>query len=128
MKLLFSRYRPEQALGGSGRLRLRIFITFGTMKVVWSSALRTGRLYLQEFSWYSFLETESTPGHMVPSVATEIFAVTPLGIDPEILRLIKQRLNHYATPGPVDMKSGNMFCTILNFSYGNNFVCCEIII
>jgi hypothetical protein len=25
----------------------------------------------QEFSWYSFLEAESTPGHMVPSVASE---------------------------------------------------------
>jgi hypothetical protein len=24
-----------------------------------------------EFSWYSFLEVESTPGHMVPSVASE---------------------------------------------------------
>jgi hypothetical protein len=41
------------------------------MKVVRSSPLRTGRLYPQEFSWYSFLETESTSGHMVPSVATE---------------------------------------------------------
>ena len=67
----FSRYRPEQALGGSGRLRLRIFSTFGTMKVVRSSHLRTGRLYPQQFSWYSFLEAESTPGHVVPSVATE---------------------------------------------------------
>jgi hypothetical protein len=56
---------------GSGRLRLRIFSTFGTMKVVRSSSLRTGRLYPQEFSWYSFLEAESTPGHMVPSVALE---------------------------------------------------------
>jgi hypothetical protein len=36
-----------------------------------SSALRTGRLYSQEFSWYSFLEAESTPGHMVPSLASE---------------------------------------------------------
>ena len=27
--------------------------------------------------------------------------MTPLGIDPETLRLIAQRLNHYATPGPV---------------------------
>ena len=27
-------YRPEQAPGGSGRLRPRIFMTFGTMKVV----------------------------------------------------------------------------------------------
>jgi hypothetical protein len=41
------------------------------MKVVRSSPLRTGRLYPQEFSWYSFLEAESTPGHMVPSVAKE---------------------------------------------------------
>jgi hypothetical protein len=35
---------------GSSRLRLRIFSTFGTMKVVRSSPLRTGRLYPQEFS------------------------------------------------------------------------------
>jgi hypothetical protein len=33
----------------SGRLRLRIFMTFGTMKVVRSSVLNTGRLYPQEF-------------------------------------------------------------------------------
>jgi hypothetical protein len=26
--------------------------------------------------------------------------VTPLGIDPEISRLVAQCLNHYATPGP----------------------------
>ena len=30
---------------GAGRLRLRIFLTFGTMKVVRSSPLRTSRLY-----------------------------------------------------------------------------------
>ena len=41
------------------------------MKVVRSSPLRTGRLHPQEFSWYSFLEAESTPGRMVPSVASE---------------------------------------------------------
>ena len=41
------------------------------MKVVRSSPLRTGRLYPQEFSWYSFLEADSIPGHMVSSVATE---------------------------------------------------------
>jgi hypothetical protein len=39
---------------GSGRLRLRIFSTFGTMKVVRSSPLRTGRLYLQEFAGTHF--------------------------------------------------------------------------
>jgi len=36
-----------------------------------SSALRTGRLYPRINPWYSFLETESTPRHIVPSVATE---------------------------------------------------------
>ena len=46
--------------------RLRLRILGGR-----SSPLRTGLLYPQEFSWYSFLEAESTPGHMVPSVASE---------------------------------------------------------
>jgi hypothetical protein len=41
------------------------------MKVVRSSPLLTGRFYPQEFSWYSFLEAELTPEHMVPSVASE---------------------------------------------------------
>jgi hypothetical protein len=36
-----------------------------------SSALRTGRLYPKGNPWYSFSEAESTPGYMVPSVATE---------------------------------------------------------
>jgi hypothetical protein len=56
---------------GSGRLRPWIFSTFGTMKVVRSLPLCTGRLHPREFSWYSFLEAESTPGHMVPLVASE---------------------------------------------------------
>jgi hypothetical protein len=33
MLIKLSRYGPEQALGRSGRLRPRIFTTFGTMKV-----------------------------------------------------------------------------------------------
>ena len=37
-----------------------------------SSALCTGRLYLRRNPWYSFLEAESTPGHVVLLVATEI--------------------------------------------------------
>jgi hypothetical protein len=38
---------------------------------------------------------------MVPSVASEKIPATPLGIDPETLRLAAQRLNHNATPGPL---------------------------
>jgi hypothetical protein len=36
-----------------------------------SPASRTDRLHIQDKSWYSLLEAESTLGHMVPSVATE---------------------------------------------------------
>ena len=64
------------------------------------STLRTGRLYPRRNLWYSFLEAESTPGHMVPSVGTEKSPVTPTGIDPETVGLVAQCLNHYATPGP----------------------------
>jgi hypothetical protein len=49
----------------------QIISTFGTMKVVRSSPLRTSHLHPQEFSWYSFLEADSTRAHMVPSVASE---------------------------------------------------------
>jgi hypothetical protein len=35
-----------------------------------SSALCTGRLYHRRNPWYLFLQAESTPGHMVLSVAT----------------------------------------------------------
>ena len=34
--------------------------------------------------------------------------VTPPGIDPGTFGLVAQRLNHYATPGPM-----NCFCTVL---------------
>jgi hypothetical protein len=56
---------------GSRRLRLLDRLDFRHDKVVRSSPLRTGRLHPQEFSRYSYLESESTPGHMVPSVAPE---------------------------------------------------------
>ena len=68
------------------------------------SALRTGRFYPQEYSWYSFsLRAESTPGPcMVWSEGNMSLKnpVTTPGIDPGTVRLVAQRLNHYATPGP----------------------------
>jgi hypothetical protein len=47
-KVKVSRDRPRWPKG-FGRLRLWIFSTFGTMKVVRSSPIRTGRLYPQEY-------------------------------------------------------------------------------
>ena len=85
-----------------GRLRHRIFLTFRHYKGGRSSAKRTGRLYPKRNPWYSLSEAESTPGHMVLSgVPRKKSPVTPPGIDPGTVRIVAQRLNHYATPGPV---------------------------
>ena len=34
--------------------------------------------------------------------------VTPPGIDPGTVRLVAQRLNHYATPGPIFEEYANL--------------------
>ena len=39
--------------------------------------------------------------------------LTPPGIDPEIVRLVAQCLNHYATPGPSSSSSTYEYCRIL---------------
>jgi hypothetical protein len=89
------------ALGVPGRLRPRIFSTFGTTMVV-------GR---QPSAPVAFTPGE-IPGTHFQRLSrpqdTWIFRkeprkksqVTPAGIDPGTVRLVAQRLNHYATPGP----------------------------
>ena len=47
VKVKFSRYRPDKSLGIRKVKASEFFMTFGTVKVVWSSPLRTGRLYPQ---------------------------------------------------------------------------------
>ena len=54
-----------------GRLRLRIFLTFGTTRVVGYQPYALAAFTPGEIHGTHFLEAESTPGHMVPSVATE---------------------------------------------------------
>jgi len=89
------------AQGVPGRLRPRIFLMFRHYKGGRSSAKRTGRLYSRINPWYSLLEAESTSRHMVLSgVPRKKCPVTPPGVDPGTVRLVAQRLNHYATPGP----------------------------
>ena len=74
------------------------------MKVVRSSASRTGHLYPQEmFLVLIFTRGLSRPqghGTVGRKYVTEENPVIPPGIDPGTVRLVAQRLNHYATPGP----------------------------
>ena len=68
------------------------------MKVVGSSPLRTGRLYLKENPGTHFLEAKSTPGTWTCRMLRKKSPVTRPGIDPGTVRLIALRLNHYVTP------------------------------
>jgi hypothetical protein len=93
--------QAEVAQGVPCRLRPRIFLTFGTTRLV-------GR--------QSYAPTAFTPGE-IPGThfqglsrpqgtwfrrgePLEKIPVTPPGNDPGSVRLVAQCLNHYATPGP----------------------------
>ena len=94
-------WQVEVAQGVLGRLRPRIFLMFQQYKGGRSSAKCTARLYPRRNPWYSLSEAESTSGHMVLSgVPWKKSPLTPPGIDPGTARLVAQRLNHYAIPGP----------------------------
>jgi hypothetical protein len=88
-------------LGVPGRLRPRIISTFGTTRVVGRqpnapAAFTPGEIpgtHFQRLSWprgtwFCWKDPRKKP------------QVTQLGINPGTDRLIAQRLNHYATPGP----------------------------
>ena len=59
------------AQGVPGGLRLQIFLTFGTTRVVVRQPYAPAAFTTGGILGTHFLEAESTPGHMVPSVATE---------------------------------------------------------
>ena len=68
------------------------------LKVVRSSPSRTGRLYTQECCRQG-LSLSQGHGRFGRNMSLKNPA-TPPGIDPGIIRLVAQRLNHYVTPGP----------------------------
>ena len=84
-----------------GRLRPRIFLTFGTTRVVdrqpYALAAftpgKTPGTHLQGLSW-----PQSTWFRRGDSRKKS--QVTPPGIDPGTSQLVAKCLNHYATPGP----------------------------
>jgi len=64
--------QAEVAQGVPGRLRPRIFLTFGTARVVGRQPYAPATFSPRRNPWYSFSEAKLTPGHMVLSVgATE---------------------------------------------------------
>jgi hypothetical protein len=82
------------ALGVPGRLRPRIFSTFGTTRVVGRQLNAPAAFTAGEIPGIHFQSLIRPQGTWKKS------QVTPPGIDPGTVRLVAQRLNHYATPGP----------------------------
>jgi hypothetical protein len=89
------------ALGVLGRLRPRIFSTFGTTRVVGHQPNALAAFTPGEIPGTHFQRLSRPHGtwfhRKEPQKKSQ---VTPLGIDPGTIRLVAQRLNHYATPGP----------------------------
>jgi len=102
VKVNQSRYRTGVAQRVPGGLRLSDFMT-SAQDGGRLSALRTGRLYPNKCSWYSFLlEAEPTPG---PYCDRKDFMsaknpLTPDGIESATFRFVVQHLNHCATAVP----------------------------
>ena len=88
------------ALGVPGGLRLRIFSTFGTTRVVGRQPNAPAVFTPREILGSHFQTLGRPQGtwfcRKEPRKKSQ---VAPPGIDPGTVRLVAQRLNHYATPG-----------------------------
>jgi hypothetical protein len=89
------------ALGVPGRLRPWIISTFGITRVVGRQPYALAAFIPGEIPGTHFQRLSQPQGtwfcRKEPQKKSQ---VTPLGIDPRTVRLVAQRLNHYATPGP----------------------------
>jgi hypothetical protein len=98
-------WQAEVALGVPGRLRPRIFSAFGTTRVVGGQPNAPAAFTPGEIPGTHFQRLNRPQGtwfrRKEPRKKSQ---VTPPGINPGNVRLVAQRLNNYANPGPVRMK------------------------
>ena len=89
------------ALGVPSRLRPRIFWTFGTTRVVGRQLYEPAAFISGEIPGTHFQRLSQPQGTWFRrGEPRKKFPVTPPGIDPGAVRLVAQRLNHYATQAP----------------------------
>ena len=97
-------WQAEVALGVPGRLRTRIFSTFSTTRLVGRQPNAPAAFTPGEFPGTHFQRLSRPQGAwFCQKEPRKKSQVTPPGIDPGTFRLIPQRLNHYATPGPTSV-------------------------
>ena len=88
------------AQGVPGRLRSRIFLTFGTTRVVGRQPYAPAAFSPGEIPGTHFQRLSRHQGTWFRREPRKKSPVTPPGIDPGTSRLVAQCLNHNATPGP----------------------------
>ena len=91
--------QAEVAQGVPGRLRPRIFLTFGTTSVVGRQPYAPAAFTPGEITGTHFQRLSRPQYTWFCREPRKKFPVTPLGIYPGTSRLVSQCLNHYATPG-----------------------------
>ena len=84
-----------------GRLRPRIFLTFGSTRVVGRQPYAPVAFTPGEIAGTHFQGLSRHQGPWFRRGSHGKYPVTPRGIDPGTVRLVAQRLNHYATSGPL---------------------------
>ena len=93
--------QAEVALGVPDRFRPRIISTFGTTRVVGRQPYAPAAFTLEEIPGTHFQRLSRPQGTWIcRKEPRKKSPVTTPGIDPGRVRLVVQRLNHYATPGP----------------------------
>ena len=101
IKSIATPQQAEVALGVPGRLRPRIFSTFGTTRVVGRQTKAPATITSGEIPGTHFQRLSRPQGtwfcRKEPRKKSQ---VTPQGIDPGTVRLVAQRLNYYVNPGP----------------------------
>jgi hypothetical protein len=89
------------ALGVPGRLRPRVISTFGTTRVVARQPYAPAAFNPGEIPGTHFQSLSRPQGTwFFRKKPRKKSPVTPPGIDTGTVRLVAQRLNHYATPDP----------------------------
>ena len=84
-------------------LRPRIFLTFGTTRVVGRQPYTPAVFTPEEIRGTHFQGLSRPQGTLLRwGEPRKKFLVTPPGIDPGTVRLVVQCLDHYATPGLQD--------------------------
>ena len=97
--------QADVALGFPGKLRPRIFLTFCITRVVCRQPNAPAPFAPGEIASTHFQRLSRPQGtwfcRKEPRKKSQ---VTPSRIVPGTVRLVAQRLNHYATPGPIPQK------------------------